>query len=635
VSNNPDWLTLTGATSGTGNGTVAYSAAAAATFQDRAGSLTIGGVGFTVLQTGSSCTFALSNNTAAFPASGGSGSFLVTSVCPWTPVASHPDWIVITSQPSTTGAGSVTFVIAGNTGTLPRTGTITVGNSSFTINQTGVPCAVNLAAMSASVGAAGGTGSINVLAGDGCSWVASTTASWITLSGASGTGNGDVNYTAAANTTAQSRTAVITVANQRFTLTQDGAQCDYALTPGQATLRAEGGAGQLTVSTACSWSATTAAAWISFPSGASGTGTGTLAYSVAPNPSSDPRTSSIRVATQTFTIVQTGKDCTFAVTPATLVIAGRGGRATAQVVGAKGCRWEPSKDQDWLAIDSWSSIDGTGSVTVSAAANPSPTQRFATLAAGGQAVQVVQGGLEVLVGSPGNVLNAASFVAGPVAPGAIVTIFGAGLGPARGATLQLAADGLRITDTLEQVTVYFDESPAPLLYVSDRQISAQVPYSVAGRPTTQLIVSNQGVESSPVTLAVTPASPAIFTLDASGKGQGAVLNQDGSVNAAGNAAQRNTIIQIFATGEGQTAPEGVDGLIASGSPLPRPQLPVAVTVGGQAATVVYAGAAPGAVAGLFQVNARLAANTPLGAAVPVVVRVGTAASPAGVTVAVR
>ena len=111
------------------------------------------------------------------------------------------------------------------------------------------------------------------------------------------------------------------------------------------------------------------------------------------------------------------------------------------------------------------------------------------------------------------------------------------------------------------------------------------------------------------------------------------MNQVFSVNAASNPAEKGSIIQIFATGEGQTDPGGVDARLAT-SVLPKPLLPVSVRIGGIMADVVYAGAAPDLVAGVIQVNARVPAGVASGA-VPVTIIVGTQESRAGVTVAIR
>lgn len=95
---------------------------------------------------------------------------------------------------------------------------------------------------------------------------------------------------------------------------------------------------------------------------------------------------------------------------------------------------------------------------------------------------------------------------------------------------------------------------------------------------------------------------------------------------------------LYATGEGQTNPPGRDGSLAEYATLaefPRPVLPVRVLIGGQPAEILYAGAAPGFVAGLMQINLRVPEGSPFGEAVGVVLRVGGASSRAGVTLAVR
>ncbi len=622
-----DWLTIS-AVSGAGSGSIIWTAAANATGQDRTASIAIAGAGFTLLQSGA-CSYSLSNNQATFPSSGGSGSFLVTSACAWT-ASTTSSWIAVTYSPT---SGVVSYQVAGNTDSASRTGFITVGNQTYSIIQAGVACSVTLTALSATAPASGGSGSFHVTAGGGCSWTAATVAGWITLANNSGASDGDVTYTVAANTNAQQRIGVVTVANQRFAITQDAATCAYAITPAQAAFQASGGTGVLHLDTACSWSVTITAAWIALGGVAAGTGSADIAYSVARNTSSDARSATIRISGQTVTITQSGKDCSVAATPNTVTLKGRGDSVTVTVNGSQGCRWEPAKDSPWISIPSWSAVDGSGSVTIAASANSDPAMRYGSVAIAGQTISVAQGGLEVLTSREG-VLNAASFVGGAVAPGEIVTVFGASLGPAATASYQLTSDRQHLSTAVQNVRVTFDGVPAPLLYVSAGQLSAIVPYTVTGK-TTQMVVTNQGVASTALPLDVASSSPAFFTANVSGKGQAAVLNQDNSVNSASNAAARNSIVQMFATGEGLTTPAGEDGRLASGATLPKPQLPVTVTIGGQAATIAYAGAAPGMVAGLLQVNARIPQNVTPGSAVAVVLKIGQATSPSGVTIAVK
>jgi uncharacterized protein (TIGR03437 family) len=123
-------------------------------------------------------------------------------------------------------------------------------------------------------------------------------------------------------------------------------------------------------------------------------------------------------------------------------------------------------------------------------------------------------------------------------------------------------------------------------------------------------------------------------MDGSGAGQGAILNQNSTVNSPSNPAAKGSIIIVFATGAGQTDPGGTDGQLA-GDPLPIPLLPVSVQIGGLDAKVLYAGAAPGLVAGVLQVNCVAPLDSPSGYAVPIVLSVGKTSSPAGVTVAIK
>ena len=230
------------------------------------------------------------------------------------------------------------------------------------------------------------------------------------------------------------------------------------------------------------------------------------------------------------------------------------------------------------------------------------------------------------------VVNAASFLGGPVTPGEIVTLFGTGVGPATLVGLSLTRAGF-VDNFLADTSVLFDGVPAPLIYVSANQTSAIVPYAVAEKSSTQMQVEFQGRRSSAVTLPVAQSAPALFSLNATGKGGGAILNQDSSVNTPANPADKGSVVVLFGTGEGRTNPPGVDGKLAAGT-FPKPVLPVRVRIGEIDAETLYAGAAPGLVAGVFQINVRVPADVASGD-VPVVVTVGNASSQPELTVAVR
>ncbi len=230
------------------------------------------------------------------------------------------------------------------------------------------------------------------------------------------------------------------------------------------------------------------------------------------------------------------------------------------------------------------------------------------------------------------VTNAASY--GPsIVPGQMVDVWGTRMGPAAGAGLALDANGM-VSTAVGGVRVLFDGIPAPIVYVSATQCSAVAPYFGASGAVTHVQVEYQGVRSDPLQIAVASAGPGLFTSNASGTGQGAIVNQDNSINSAANPASRGSVVALWGTGEGVTDPPGVDGRLAV-DVLPKPVAAVSVDIGGQQASVQYAGAAPGLMPGVLQVNALIPSGVAAGAAVPVHITVGGVRSQDGVTLAVR
>ncbi len=231
------------------------------------------------------------------------------------------------------------------------------------------------------------------------------------------------------------------------------------------------------------------------------------------------------------------------------------------------------------------------------------------------------------------VTSAASYDATGVSPGEIVDVWGQSLGPATPASPQLDADGMWST-SLGGVEVYFSGYAAPIYYGSATQLNAIVPYEVAQFQTVSVVVVNQGNASAPIPVPVAAVKPAVFTNDSSGHGQGAILNQDFTRNGPANPAARGQYVFIYATGEGLTNPPGVDGRI-SGTPLPKIALSCSATIGGQTATLNYCGEAPGATAGLAQLNAQVPESVTPGSTVAVTISISGVASQQGVTMAVK
>jgi uncharacterized protein (TIGR03437 family) len=223
--------------------------------------------------------------------------------------------------------------------------------------------------------------------------------------------------------------------------------------------------------------------------------------------------------------------------------------------------------------------------------------------------------------SAGGVVNAASYT-GTVVAGSLASLFGTSL-----AALPGSATTLPLPLLLNGVIVSVNFNPVPLIFVSPLQINFQIPWEVAGSSQGLISVNVAGIAGSAATLQFSNAAPAVFALNQSGSGPGAVLianstllAQPASVGGARPAA-KGEFISIFCTGLGPVSPPQADGQPAPSTPASL-LAPPSVTIGGQPATVSFAGLAPGFV-GLYQVNAMVPLNAPSGDAVALVVTAGS------------
>lgn len=200
-----------------------------------------------------------------------------------------------------------------------------------------------------------------------------------------------------------------------------------------------------------------------------------------------------------------------------------------------------------------------------------------------------------------------------VAPGEIITVFGAGFD--------------------NNTRLLFDGIPAPVLYVQADQMNAVVPFEITA-PTTAITLQSATQTFGQGRMDVFDAVPALFTSNATGRGQAAVLNQDGSVNSPSNPAPRGSVISVFMTGAGRMTPGQPDGSL---TPVTPPFPVVALGASCNIGKVTYAGAAPGLVAGAVQVNVQISPDVTASAQVPIVIYIGNFASgfTGDTTVAVR
>jgi Putative binding domain, N-terminal/Viral BACON domain len=219
ASNNTPWLTVTSGAAGSGSGSVGFSVTANNLTTTRNGTLTIAGATFTVNQ--AACGYTITPTSQTVAVTGGTGSVTVTTgtACPWTAV-SNAGWVSVTSGATGTGSGSVGFSATGNISATLRSGTITIGGKTFTVNETG--CSYSVAPTAINVNYTATSGTLTMTTSPTCVWAASTSVTWVTL-GAGGTGSGTVSYALTANLQPASRTTNLLVGGQQIGVTQGGA----------------------------------------------------------------------------------------------------------------------------------------------------------------------------------------------------------------------------------------------------------------------------------------------------------------------------------------------------------------------------------------------------------------------------
>jgi uncharacterized protein (TIGR03437 family) len=260
----------------------------------------------------------------------------------------------------------------------------------------------------------------------------------------------------------------------------------------------------------------------------------------------------------------------------------------------------------------------------------------------------IQVGVTIIVSAPPppqpiTVVSAASNVAGMISPGELITIKGNFLGPASpasGVSFTVNSSTGGVDPKLAGVRVLFDNIPGTPIYVSAGQINVSVPYEVSGRLSSNIVVEYNGVQSTGIPLRLADTALGLFTNNFTGQGQVAAINQNGTFNGSASGfapAPQDSEISIYATGGGITNPPAATGSV---TPVPRSladlvRIPGTVTasVGGQPATVDFAGNAPGLITGVVQFNV----HVPKGVTgnVGITISINGVPSPLGTTIAVQ
>jgi len=388
--------------SGTGSGPIPLFVDPNQTASTRTGTVSVNSQTFTIVQPPPSCTYSLSSP-PTLTSAGGTATITVTAPagCPW-----DVEWgttgepLPVTSATTGTGNGTVTISVPPNFSTASLSWGVYIGRGFASISESGaaIACTYSLGATTASAGAAGGNASFTVTpSSSACAWTATSNASWITVTGgSSGTGAGTVTYSVAATTSGNQRSGAITVGSTAFTVTEQGVAATFSLNPASASAAAAAGAG--TVGVVCNlsdaaWTASSNSTWLTIASGASGTGRGSVGYSVAANNSVSSRSGSLTIAGLTFPVTQSGAAPVFSLNPSSVSVGAAAASGTVAITGTPpDAPWSATSNASFIKVVSGSSGTGSGSTGYSIAANTTTGSRVGTITVAGQTFTVTQAG---------------------------------------------------------------------------------------------------------------------------------------------------------------------------------------------------------------------------------------------------
>lgn len=261
------------------------------------------------------------------------------------------------------------------------------------------------------------------------------------------------------------------------------------------------------------------------------------------------------------------------------------------VGGGFGGTWTPPPGESGSTVNATVTVDTTGGVTGSSS----------------ESVPVQPNPQPPPVVAEGGVVHAASFAPEPLAPGAMISIFGSDLSAATLNSGGTPAPSLPLPEELASTRVTIADAPVPLLFAREDQINAILPFELGDRATEALPLiverTDSGAVSTVARISLAAARPGVFP--------GSVLDQQFRLVNAENPATAGDAVQVFAAGLGLVDQPVATGSAAGADPLARTVETVRVTVSGVEAQVLFAGLSPG-FAGLFQVNFFVPSGVPAG-----------------------
>lgn len=235
--------------------------------------------------------------------------------------------------------------------------------------------------------------------------------------------------------------------------------------------------------------------------------------------------------------------------------------------------------------------------------------------------QVADAGFQVSADAPslsdGGVVNAATFLAGNLAPGSLYAAFGVRLG-----STTSGVPSVPLPTTFAGVSFWINGFPAPLLFVSPGQVNLQIPWEVVPGPATVTAVTNgtpavvNGALSNTISVNIAPSSPGLFV----------ATHLDGSAISTDKPATGDEVLVVYGTGLGPVTVSVPTGQASPSNPLAATVETPAVTIGGILGDVIFSGMAPFFV-GLYQVNVKMPGNVAAGDKTPLALTIGGQSAP--------
>ena len=199
-------------------------------------------------------------------------------------------------------------------------------------------------------------------------------------------------YSAAANSQTQTRQGTLTIGGQTFTVNQAAAACSFTISPATLSVAANGASSSTSITTtsSCPWSSQSNAGWITITTATGGTGNGSVGFTVSGNTTSSQRTGTLTVAGRTFTVTQAANtSCTYALGAASQTVLPGGGQASVTLTTGTSCFWTATTTDGWMTLSQAGS--GSRTITFTVTPNSSGSSRTGTLTIGGQTHTVTQG----------------------------------------------------------------------------------------------------------------------------------------------------------------------------------------------------------------------------------------------------